>query len=501
MFSRDLLVTRKRRPFITPVYIHPEETELAENIMKIYGKGKTKGTIDGETLSLETFSNFRVVRGLSELMRRRTTFEELYAAEPLKVRRYLYERGYITTKEERGALLKEASHQFSVPIEEIESSFWADREEFQEVSSIREISPSDLVKHYNLSLTQTLLFDALSLEFTASGNYQEIFRTIKYLGLMYEIQSGKDILVRVTGPSSLFKKTKKYGTSLAKLLPIIMKAPTWDLKAQIETTVAGEPRIYVFELSHAKKELFPDRPESDSEPFDSTVEENFLKRFSSLRKDWEIKREPTILKAGPWAMIPDFSLERRGKKVYVEIVGFWTPDYLEKKMEKIKALNEEIILCVSKELLCTQKEFHKNVDVIFYDKEVPMKPILEKIRKIELQQLKEEKEKLSKTEIELDKDIIPLEDMAKIRNVGVEAIREILENSEVGVVIGDTFVKKGVLEEVRKKIEELKDMRLSVVKKVLEYYGLNETALRKVGFDIEWKTLDVESAIVKKVNL
>ncbi|KYK35187.1 MAG: hypothetical protein AYK18_13265, partial [Theionarchaea archaeon DG-70] len=371
MFSRDLLVTRKRKPYITPVYIHPEEPELAAQIIDIYKEGKTKTEIDEQTALLETHRTFRVVRGLSELMRRRTTFEADYAVEPKAVREYLYGKGYVTTTKQRHVVVTEAAQHFDVSAKDIEASFWADREEYQKVTSVAAVSPSELVKYYNLSLTQTLLFDALSLEFTTSGNYQEIFRIIKYLGLMYELNANETVTVEVTGPASLFRKTKKYGTSLAKLLPKILKAPSWKLKARVETTVAGEPRIYIFELSDTKQEFFPDIPTA-TESFDSAVEENFLKRFQAVRKDWTITREPTVLKAGPSAMIPDFSLERRGKKCYIEIVGFWTPEYLKKKTEKVKTLQKEIILCVNKELQCTKKDFQKKgVDIIFYDKTVP----------------------------------------------------------------------------------------------------------------------------------
>ena len=500
MFSRDLLVTRKRRPFITPVYIDPDEFGLAEKIMTMYARGKTKGEIDEEVSSLETHATFRVVRGLSELMRRRTHFEEVYSVTPHKIRRYLYEKGYTTNEEERDTLLQEASQEFCVSIADIESSFWADREEYQIVTTIDDISASDLIRNYNLSLTQTLLFDALSLEFITSGNFQEIFRMIKYLGLMYEIQTGKDLLTRVTGPSSLFRKTKKYGTSLAKLIPKIMKASSWKIKAQIETQVAGEPRIYIFELSKSKKELFPEIIDIDQK-FDSLVEENFLKRFSSLRKDWTIKREPTILEAGPSVMIPDFSVERRGKKLYIEVVGFWTPEYLEKKIEKIKAIKEEILLLVSKELQCTTKDFRKkNIDIIFYDKDIPMKPVLERIRKIEREQLEEEKKDLSRIDIELTGDIIPLENIGVEYGVGVDAIKEVLKNVDSGVVVGDTFVKNIILKEIKDRLENLENMQLSSVKSILNEYGLTEAVLGKVGFEIEWKTLDVRNAIVRKVG-
>jgi hypothetical protein len=194
-------------------------------------------------------------------------------------------------------------------------------------------------------------------------------------------------------------------------------------------------------------------------------------------------------------------VERRGKKCYIEIVGFWTPEYLEKKTEKVKALQEEIILCVSKELQCAKKDFQKeNVNVVFYDKQVPMKPILDKIRCIEEEQLREEGERVSGKKIELTDEIVSLEDVARSQNVGIEAVKRVLENSEEGTVVGDTFVKKSVLESLRMKVAALDDMRLPSVREVLKEYNLDEKVLKALGYDIEWKTLDVNQAVVKKAG-
>jgi hypothetical protein len=250
-----------------------------------------------------------------------------------------------------------------------------------------------------------------------------------------------------------------------------------------------------------KKEYFPEVYE-EQEHFDSSVEERFVKRVSSLRKDWNIIREPTILKAGPSAMIPDFSLERRGKKLYIEIVGFWTPEYLVKKIEKVNALHEEILLCVSKELQCTRKDFRKkNVDIIFYDKDVPLKPILDRIRKIESEQLREEKEKISRIVLDLKEDITQLDSIAREHDVGVEAVREMLRGNNTGVVVQDIFVKNAVITEIREKLEGLEDMRLSSVKEILNEYHLDEAVLKKVGYEVAWTTLDLESAVVRKVHV
>ena len=37
-------------------------------------------------------------------------------------------------------------------------------------------------------------------------------------------------------------------------------------------------------------------------------------------------------------LIPDFGFEKEGLKVYLEVVGFWTPDYLERKIRKLSSI-------------------------------------------------------------------------------------------------------------------------------------------------------------------
>jgi len=67
-----------------------------------------------------------------------------------------------------------------------------------------------LVRRYNLGLTQTLLFRCAEMGFTASGNWQRIFRQVKWLGLIYTIQRrGGDHWVKVDGPVSLFKLSNR----------------------------------------------------------------------------------------------------------------------------------------------------------------------------------------------------------------------------------------------------------------------------------------------------
>ncbi|MBU7042861.1 MAG: DUF790 family protein [Theionarchaea archaeon] len=511
MFSRELLVVRKRKPYITPVYIKPDDHALAEMVIDLYRPGKSRGEMEAEIRELETHATYRQIRGFSELMRRRTHFEAEYPVDPRLVRQVLWEKGAVTDEEQRTLRMHKAAQGLGVSVEELDRVFWADQDEFQIAIQVDDITPVQLIQQYNLSLTQTLLFDALSLEISTDDAIQDIFRMIKFLGLMYEIlptEKEEAYVVRVTGPVALFHKTKKYGTALARLVPQILKATSWNIQAQIETQVAGEPRIYIFELSHRKTDYFPQRT-APAHTFDSSIEEDFQTRLSALRKDWIIKREPTVIKAGPWAMIPDFSVERRNKKCLIEIVGFWTPQYLQKKIEKINAVQEDIVLLVDKKLQCTVKDFQKDsVDIIYYDKTIPMKPIIERLKKMEDEQLAEDVKKLATIPFCVEEEgkgkaervTIALQDIATRHGVGIEAVEKMLASHPAGRVVGSKFIKTPLLEKIHQVIGDQEDNRLTAVREVLHEYGLEEDALPALGFHIKWRSLDPRDArVVEKV--
>ncbi len=113
------------------------------------------------------------------------------------------------------------------------------------------------------------------------------------------------------------------------------------------------------------------------EDFDSSVEAQFFKAFSALQREgqttgWQIEREPEAL-AVPnenLLFIPDFALRRGKRQVWLEIVGFWTPSYRARKIEKLEKLKRrggiELILAVDQNLKADFKEalfptwFYKN---------------------------------------------------------------------------------------------------------------------------------------------
>ena len=69
-------------------------------------------------------------------------------------------------------------------------------------------------------------------------------------------------------------------------------------------------------------------------------------------------------------MIPDFAIEHPdGRRTILEIVGFWTPEYLESKLKKIRQVEaDNFILAVSEHLECASEEFASMADRVLWYK-------------------------------------------------------------------------------------------------------------------------------------
>jgi len=73
---------------------------------------------------------------------------------------------------------------------------------------------------------------------------------------------------------------------------------------------------------------------------------------------------------GAEVMIPDFAIEHPdGRRAILEIVGFWTPEYLDAKLEKIRKVEaDNFVLAVSEQLDCASEEFGSAADRVLWFK-------------------------------------------------------------------------------------------------------------------------------------
>jgi uncharacterized protein len=337
--------------------------------------------------------------------------------------------------------------------------------------------------------------------------WKVLLREIKRLGLMYWLEidpintinnDKKDLICIVEGASNIIKLTEKYGNSIAKLVPLIFNATNWSIKADILRTASnGNKNIYRFEASEqllsdkistkilkeiqerhqyqeqeeeqensekiekidenkiiSKQDLFSNNKSFGDNnntiiSYDSGIEKTFAKKFELFNTGWTIEREPepliTKLKT---AFISDFMLSKHQNKVLVEIIGFWTREYLERKIQKIIQIIENynnnnfyMILIINFDNLAmyeTNQNYSfsniknkSNILIISYKNDtIPFKEIIPFLKKIERKYI--EKNLVNK----IDKDKI------------IQKINEILKEFKI------SYKTKNTLEEVNKIIIE-----------------------------------------------
>jgi len=89
------------------------------------------------------------------------------------------------------------------------------------------------------------------------------------------------------------------------------------------------------------------------------------------RGHWRLTRESEVLLLGDTVMVPDFVLvdtKDENRRILLELVGFWHPNYLRRKVEKVHAANcAHLLLLVYKGLNVTEEAFQDAASqVIFF---------------------------------------------------------------------------------------------------------------------------------------
>jgi predicted nuclease of restriction endonuclease-like RecB superfamily len=516
MLPSELLAIWKRKGTIWPRYAKPsgDNLDVANGLIEVYKNhvGEKKSIIREFTDEIEEKGyDYRFVRGLSFLLDRRSRFKCNDKVNPVDLRRKVYHAtgklGLPTTPEQRRRIVEAVALELKVTAEMVEEFFYADLDTESILEEFEPLSAVELLQQYNLSLTQTLLFGSTEVRFTSSGNWQNIFYSVKKLGLIYEAYQDGGFWVKVDGPASLFKLTKRYGTAIAKLLPVIVASSEWTVEAKILWKYTNE--ICDFKMESWKHQALLRKPKASIQSFDSIVEEDFSGRFQALTTGWLLRREPEPVLAGKQVIIPDFSLEKEGIRVYVEIVGFWTVEYLLRKIEKLKKVDVDMLVLVDENLACeklARLEKHARLNIIYYRDRISLAPILHYLE----QAFREVKTKqtgfIKDLPIVFTEPVVDYREFAARIGVSAEAVKAALtEKAPQGyTVMPNEAVRKDVLEQIQKRIEEQLSQKgqlcLSEAIRTVEIEGVKDAtiALEILGYRIAWHGISSEKAELLK---
>ncbi len=170
-----------------------------------------------------------------------------------------------------------------------------------------------------------------------------LFYLSKRFGVFSTIEKTKTgSKITITGPEELIGRREKYGRKIYTLVNQIIEkrkseAVLGNWSIQIYIPWGKGKRSIFFSFKEIPELVSTKDKDSGIIDFDSKTEEKFFQMLTVL-KPWIIMREPVILEKN-LVFLPDFSLHFSNiPPIYIEVIGFWTEDYLTKKIQKLKKL-------------------------------------------------------------------------------------------------------------------------------------------------------------------
>jgi predicted nuclease of restriction endonuclease-like RecB superfamily len=263
--------------------------------------------------------------------------------------------------------------------EDVERDLFADASEYRRLEAFEDYpSATALLARYNVAQAQAVLYDAVEMVVWATDDFKTIVRYAKLAGLMHTIRRRGEAAfeMRFDGPASVLRETRRYGTAMARFLPALIACRGWRMHAVVKLRRGG--RLASFDLAPADG-LTSHLP--GPEEFDSMVEAAFACGWGEGRREgWALEREGEMLVERQKVFVPDFVLRHEdGRTVYFEIVGFWTPAYLQAKLDTLRVFREyEILLAVSEYGLKNRPEL--GPDAISYKKTLQVGDVLARLR-------------------------------------------------------------------------------------------------------------------------
>jgi predicted nuclease of restriction endonuclease-like RecB superfamily len=256
----------------------------------------------------------------------------------------------------RQARLAAAGLLLGLAARDIEQALWADLPLERPIELPRGRPPAaDVAAHANVGLVQRSLRRAHAVELRIRGDAGPLLRAVAARGLIAvtSVELDGTTVFDIAGPLALCHRTSVYGRALGGLVPLLGSCDDFEMQ------IRAEARGQTYELAIASPALLPALP--PPRPW---------KLVGRLARDLEklgfvVARAPAPIASAHGIVCPDLRVEAphrvdaagggetRGRIAWLEIIGFWTPEYLARKIARYHAAGiRDVVLCVDGERAC-----------------------------------------------------------------------------------------------------------------------------------------------------
>jgi predicted nuclease of restriction endonuclease-like RecB superfamily len=340
-------------------------------------------------------TDYAVIRGLAKVLSDAATFgATAVPIAPAEVRAQLFTRGPVFDTpglfhpQTRALILKEAAVEYQVSSQQMETLLYADRPAAHVLADAGpDWTPEQLIARYNLELARAALYWSDHMQVQIFDSFKDFWRYLKLFKLMFwatPIQNGYDITL--DGPISPFvKSTTRYGRQFAAFLPALFLCQHWQMSATVHPPQVRQTLRYYLNDTFPLPSHFHRSGEFDSR-LEADFAAEFHAKFGNERGAWQLTREDEVILLGDTVMIPDFAFthKKSGRRALVEIVGFWHPDYLERKVAKARAANRrDLILLVYEGVNLSQEKLRDvPAEVLYFSNKPVLKDVMALVEQV-----------------------------------------------------------------------------------------------------------------------
>lgn len=370
MLTSDLVRVRRKGDELTTRPLPPKAREAALQIGARYleltemGVGRTRQAWERALASVQVHARDRkLAAGLRKLVEDRCSFEPDPGVPPAELRVEVFRlastrRQALSAGEafDRDAVLAEVAVTRGLTGEDLDRRLYSDLKRFRRLHVFDPLTAEELVDRYERGQAQAVLLKAtrvvVTLHATQPAALRRLFHKLKFLRLLHTIErlpEGEHRLV-LDGPLSLFGPSTKYGLKLALLLPALERTGAFTLDADVLWGKARDRCTFHLERAGHDGQAGDDSTARDEI---TTLQE----RLKKLDTGWSVRRSTRILELpGVGLCVPDLVFTRDGRRVYLELMGWWSRDAVWKRVDLVEGgLKDRVLFCVSSRLRVSEQ--------------------------------------------------------------------------------------------------------------------------------------------------
>jgi predicted nuclease of restriction endonuclease-like RecB superfamily len=258
----------------------------------------------------------------------------------------------------RTARIEQAATSLGISPEHLLRILWTDLAKQRVVEVARPLAPREVAAEANVRLIQRIVGRCYELRLQIRGDATTLVRAAAVRGLLtssapagpHDNAGGTELVI--SGPLTVFHHTTVYGRTLCALVRHLSATPRFVLDARCD--LGYGPVVFRVEAPV----ILPPPPAAQTV---TPTERALEKDLARDAPDWTVERTPTAY------------VLRRGDATWrVEVVGYWTVEYIAGKL----ASQADLIVCFDGARSLGQEELPAHPRVVRFERRVPIPDLL-----------------------------------------------------------------------------------------------------------------------------